>query len=289
MGDTNWSGGAQGAIGGGMAGYQMGGPWGAAAGAGLGGLLGLFTGGESDNDAKTRQMLMDYYNKVNGRQAPTGTAVGADYSNFRQNQSNLISRLEALSAGKGPSLAAEQFKQATDQNMNQQASMANSGRGGPLAAFTAANNMGNLGAQAAQGSAIARTGEELGAFGQLGGAINQGRTSDESMNQFNAQQQNYMTEANIQSRLKTMGMNDQSIASLLGMLQGQNQFQTGKEGGLGPQLMAGGAGMFSMGASQRGQQNANNMMMAQNNMSPGQTSAMGQWPWQTGQVPNYGG
>ena len=252
MGDPNWSQGAQGALGGAATGAAIGSivpgigtGIGAGVGALGGGLLGLFGGG---NDEQTRQMLMDYYNQVVNRQAPQlGQAGQAAYSGFRQNQSDLINRLDALSQGKGPSLAAAQFQQATDRNMSSQAAMANSGRGGPMASLTAANNMGMLGAQAAQGSAIARTGEELGAYGQLGQAIAQGRSADEATNMFNTGQGNQFQMANLEAKLKQMGLNDSAVQGILSGLIGENRIP-----GIGTQLMAGGAGALSQYAAHAG-------------------------------------
>lgn len=273
----NWSQGGQGAVGGALGGAGIGsmfGPVGMGVGAGVGGLLGglggLLGGGESDNDAKHRQMLEEYYKNVLGRQPPqAGPAAQGGYSGFRSNQSDLIARLEALSKGQGPSLAAQQFQQATDRNVSSQQALAAGGRGGPLASFNAANNIGMLGANAAQGSAQARIQEQQMALGMLGQNINAGRGSDESMNQFNAGQQNNTSLANLQARLQSMGMNDQAITQILGQLGGQNAAQNAQPG-LGSQLLAGGAGMFAFGAGQRAQQNAANA----NKPAPGPASSM---------------
>lgn len=252
---TDWTSGGEGALGGAATGASigmMGGPIGAGIGAGIGGLagglIGLFGNG---NDDQTRSMLMDYYNQVKNRQAPQlGAANQSAYSGFRANQSDLINRLDALSRGQGPSLAAQQFQQATDRNVSSQNAMANSGRGGPMAAFTAANNVAGLGAQAAQGSAIARTGEEMNAYGQLGQAIGQGRAADEATNMFNTGQSNQFQLSNLQSKLQTMGYNDQAIRGVIGQLMGLNAQPT-----MGQQLLAGGAGALSTMASHYGQGN----------------------------------
>lgn len=242
---ADWGQGLKGAGGGALAGAGLGGPLGAVIGGGLGLLGGLF-GGESENDSQRRQMLMDLYNRQ-GQAPQAGPASQAGYSGFRENQSALVKRLEALSQGQGPSLAAQQFQQATDRNNAQQMSMAVSGRGGPLAGFNAANNMGVLGAQAAQGSAIARTQEEQMALQQLGLTLHSGREADESMNRFNSGQQNQFALANLDARLKSMGMDDARRLQILQMLGGQNS-----QPGLGDQLLAGGAGLYSLAASQGG-------------------------------------
>lgn len=247
----NWGQGFKGAVGGGLAGAGLGGPVGGVIGAVGGGLAGLLGGGESGNDAKHRSMLMDYYNQVGGgRMAPqAGPAAQSGYSGFRANQSDLIGRLEALSRGQGPSLAAQMFRQTTDRNQAQQAGFANSGRGGPLMAMQAANNMSLLGAQASQGAAGARIAEQNMALGHLGQAITAGRGADESTNQFNAGQQNQMALANLEARLKQMGLDDQTRLQILSQLGGQNQAQMNQPG-IGDQLMAGGAGLYAFGASQ---------------------------------------
>lgn len=241
--DYNWEQGLKGAGGGALGGASFG-PIGAAVGGGIGLLSGFFGGGNDQNN----KMLQEYYNQVNGRQAPqAGPAAQSAYSGFRQNQSDLVSRLEAMANGQGPSLARQQFEQATDRNMRGQQAMAASGRGGPLSQLTAANNMGMLGANAAQGSALARTNEQMQAIGQLGGVIAQGRGADEGTNMFNAGQKNNQSLANLDARLRAMGMNDQARLQILSQLSGN---ANNAQAGMGDQMLAGGAGMFAMGASQ---------------------------------------
>jgi hypothetical protein len=234
MGDPNWGGGLKGAAGGAMSGAGMGSMImpgvGTAVGAGIGGLAGLFGGLFGDNGKdQVQDLLQNYYNSVHNRQAPQ-----ANYSDFRDNQKDLVNRLTALSEGKGPSLAAQQYQQAMDRSMSQQQSMANSGRGGPMSQLTAANNMGMLGAQGAQGSAIARTGEELGALGQLGGVINEGRGADENVN-IN----------NMLAKLKQMGMDDSAAMAAIQGMMGNNA-----QPSQGDQLLAGGAGAMGLAFGQ---------------------------------------
>lgn len=223
MGDYNWGGGAKGAAGGAMIGTAIAPGLGTAIGGGIGFLGGLFGGGD---DEQMKQMLAEYYKQA--MKPPTE----ASYSDFRGNQRDLVGRLEAMSKGQGPSLAAQQFQAATDRNVASQQSMANSGRGGPMAQLTAANNTGMLGAQQAQGSAMARTNEQMGALSQLGGVINQGRNSDENVNL-----------ANLQAR----GMSRQQALQALQMMNGVNQ-----QPGFGDQLLAGGAGAMAMGFGKGG-------------------------------------
>src|SRR5688500_3113323 len=105
----DWEQGLKGAGGGALAGGSIGGPVGAVVGGGLG-LLGGFFGGENENDKRRRDMMMQYYGQ--GVQAPqAGPAAQSAYSGFRSNQSALVSRLEAMANGQGPSLARQQFEQ----------------------------------------------------------------------------------------------------------------------------------------------------------------------------------
>ena len=243
----DWSSGLQGAGGGALAGAAVGGPFGAAIGGGIGLLGGLF-GGQDDAVNKQQQMLQDYYNSVKNQQiAQAGPAATSQYSGFRQNQSDLINRLGAMASGQGPSLAAQQFQQATDQNISQQQAIAASGRGGPMAALTAANNSAGLGAQAAQGAAMGRTAEEMGALSQLGGAIAQGRGADEATNQFNAAQKNSTALANLNAQMQGMSIKDTAMGNSLNM---SNQLAT--QPTMGQQILAGGAGMFALGAGNGG-------------------------------------
>lgn len=224
---------------------------GTAIGAGIGalggGLLSYF-GGSDENDQQ-KQFLQQYRDQILQRQAPqAGPASMAATSGFRANQQNHIGRLEAIASGQGPSLAGEQLKQANERNVANQLSVAQSGRGNPaLANLVAANNIGQLGQSTAQQSAIARIAEQQMALGQLGGAIQGGRGLDEQTAQFNAQQQNFRDQANLEAKLRTMGLNDEAIASIMRQQTTVNNIPT-----LGDQLLAGGIGALGMYAGQRG-------------------------------------
>lgn len=252
----SWSQGGKGAAGGALAGAAVGGPVGAAIGGGVG-LLAGFASSSAPGDSLAKKRLNYLYKNTPDYlgAADAGPTNTADYSGFRANQTGLISRLEAMANGQGPSLARQQFEQATDRNMRSQQAFAASGRGGPMAQLTAANNMGMLGANAAQGSAIARTGEELGAINQLGGVIGQGRAADEGVNTFNAGQKNQMQIQQMDARLRAMGMADQERLQIIAQMQGITQ-AAAQRPGLGDQMLAGGAGMYSMGASQAAQMRA---------------------------------
>lgn len=242
--------GIKGGVGGAMAGFSVGGPLGAVIGGGLG-LLGGFGGGESEQQKANRKRLEDFYNSVRNRDIPqAGPASTGDYSGFRNNQRNLISMLEAQAQGRGPSVAGQQLKAALDQNSAQQQSLAASGRGGPLAAQMAANNIGRLGAQTSQDAATARVAEQATALNQLGLTVHGARGADEEMNRFNAGQKNEVMMGNLAARLKAMGQNDDAILRALGAMSGNANAQAAIPG-LGDQIMAGGAGMFMQGATQR--------------------------------------
>lgn len=188
-----------------------------------------------------------------GRAAPqAGAAALAQTSGFRSNQQELVSRLEALSKGQGPSLAAEQLRQATDRNMSQQASIAQTGRGNAaLAGIQASNMSGALGAQAASDSAAARIQEQQMAFQLLGGAIGQGRGQDQEQSQFNALQTNFRDQFNVEAQLRARGMDDEQIRAIMQM-KTQMALAKGQKGSMGDQLMAGGAGLLAMQGSSGG-------------------------------------
>jgi len=246
----NWSGGASGAAGGAMAGSAFG-PWGTAIGAGVGGLAGLFggDGGQAANDKRWQ----GFYDDVSGRQAPQlGNAAQADYSGFRNNQSALISRLEAMSRGEGPSVSREMLNEATDRNTRGQQAMAQSGRGNAaLAAQNMQNNVGMLGAQAGQSAALGRVQEQNNALQQLGTNIWSGRNSDEEMNRYNTSGRNRRDEFNVGSQMDMYGLNDRArMAAISG--------QQSNQPGMGDQLLAGGAGLAGFLGGQRGNSGGGN-------------------------------
>lgn len=243
------SGAVKGAAGGAAAGTAILPGWGTAIGAVAGGLLGAFGGGD-DNEA----MLDQWRREVAARNAPQiGGAAQAATSGFRSNQANLINRLEALSSGQGPSLAQAQLNEATDRNIASQQSFAQSGRGNQsFANLIAANNIQNLGQSAAQQSVGARIAEQQMALQALGGAIQQGRASDEATNAFNAQQANFIAEANLTAKLKAMGLQDDAILNILAQMRQAQAMPS-----LGDQILAGGSGALGQWASQQAQSKAN--------------------------------
>jgi hypothetical protein len=235
--------GLQGAAGGAMAGAAFG-PWGAAIGGALGGLGGLFGSDPADQQKKYAEQLQKLSAGYGNRAAPqAGAAAQGQYSGFRQNQAGLISQLEAMARGEGPSAAQMQMREAMDRAAGAQSSaMAGAGGRGVNAgaAFrNASNNTAAVQAQGARDTATIRAQEQLNAYGQLGQAINQGRGADENMNQFNAGAQNQMAMANLQAQLQTLGLNDEAQLRALMAAMGAN---TGP--GLGTQILAGGASAF---------------------------------------------
>lgn len=245
--------GLKGAAGGAMTGAALGSVVpgvGTAIGAGVGGiaggLLGLFGGGKDDEQ---KRLLEEYRRQVMDRQAPQiAPASQAATSDFRTNQQALTGRLEAIANGTGPSLAAEQMRDATDRNMAQQSSIAQSGRGNAtLANIVAANNSANFGQQAARTGMMGRLAEEQMANQQLSSTLQGARGQDEQTGQFNAQQQNFANQANLEAKLRTMGLNDQAILNIMQQVNGINAKPT-----IGEQLLAGGTGALGMFAANRG-------------------------------------
>ncbi len=243
----SWSQGGQGAIGGAMTGAALGSivpgvgtGLGALAGGVLGGLGGMFgDDGASAYQDQFKQLAAQYA----GMQAPQmGPASQAGYSDFRSNQAGLIAQLEAMAAGNGPSAATMQMREAMDRAAGAQASAA-AGAGGRgvnagAALRQATNNTAALQAQSARDTGLMRVQEQLGATQQLGNVIAQGRGADEGVNTFNAAQQNTQAQANLEAKLRTLGISSQAQLNAL-------MAAAGVAGpGFGTQLLAGGASAF---------------------------------------------
>jgi len=278
---ADWGGAGKGALGGAATGATIGsvaGPYGAAIGGVIGGigggLAGLFGGddGGAEQAAQEQQKrLEEFRQKLLGRQdLQLGPAAQGVTSDFRTSQQGLIDRLDALSKGQGPSLAGEQLKQATDRNMAQQQSIAQSGHGNAtLANLVAANNSQNLGQAAAQQAAIARIVETQAATQQLGQVSGQARAQDEQASQFNAQQRNFQAQANLEAKLKMMGLSDSAITSIMsqqGSLIGQQAAIAGRPT-MGDQIFAGGVGALGQWAGNRNASKA--AAMGQNQAATG--------------------
>lgn len=226
----------QGAAGGGMGGFAVGGPLGGAIGAGLGGLVTLFGGGGSRDKYQSQlQGLADTY----GGRDPYQAAQAGE-SSFRGNQQSLVDQLTAMGNGTAPSLAEAQLRSATDRNVRQaQALSAGSGPNAALAQFRAQNAQAGMGAQAAQDAASARIAEQQAALNQLGLVLQGARGQDQSLGQFNAEQLN-------QAQQFQRGLNDSSQLAALGMLGDQVSQPT-----LGERLLAAGGGALGQFAANR--------------------------------------
>lgn len=236
----------KGGAGGALAGSAFG-PWGTAIGGVAGGLLGLFGGG--DPGQQYRDQLNAYAGMAGNRVAPQmGAAAQGGLSSFRGNQQGLVDTLEARSRGEGPSMAAAQLAAAQDRG-NRQAQAFAAGNTGPNAAlsqFQAQNMMGMNQAQSSQDAAQARIQEIYNAQNQLGLVLQGARGADEDMSRFNAGQMNQRDLANLEAKLRTMGLNDQAVLQALSQAGGLAGQPT-----LGDQLLAGGAGMGAFAATQR--------------------------------------
>lgn len=238
---ANWNQGAQGALGGAAAGAAFG-PWGAGIGAAIGGLGGLFGGGGSDV-SEYQEMLKQLAAGYGRRTAPqAGPAAQAANSQFRGNQQKLIAFQEAQMRGEGPSAAQNLMLAATDRTRAGMAAEARSAGGRGVNAGAAMRNAMNTGAglqaQANQDIGTIRAQEQLAAAQQLGGNLNSARGFDQQTSQFNAGAMNQMAQANLEAKLRTLGLNDQAqLQALMAAMGGE----ASKGPGLGSQILAGGA------------------------------------------------
>jgi hypothetical protein len=80
---------------------------------------------------------------------------------------------------------------------------------------------------------------------QLAGTLQGARGADEANSQFNAQQQNFANQSDLEAKLRTMGLNDQAILNIMSQISGVNAKPT-----LGDQLLAGGIGALGSYAGQ---------------------------------------
>lgn len=237
-----------------------------AGGGAIGGVLGAFGVGTGSPAADAlnadRDRMNAFEREVAGRQVPLlGQAAQGGVSDFRGDQRDLVSRLQALASGRGPSLAQEQLRQGVDRATSQQYAMAAGARGNAgLAQRNAMNAAGMLQSQAAGQGAMARAAEQLGALSQLGTATGQGRAMDDSMAQFNAGQSNQFSLANQAAQLEAERMRDAARLQAMGAASQYGQqamqqpnfwdklgaFQQGIastiRGGMGPSGMPQGAG-----------------------------------------------
>lgn len=127
----------------------------------------------------------------------------------RGQSQRLISALQAQAAGQGPSLAMNQYGQASDLAMKQAAGAVASQRGinPALAARTAAYTRGNMMQEAARGSAMLRAQEQLSAQQQLAGAIQAQRGQDSALAQLSAAGLQGQTAQQLQAQMQAQNIN----------------------------------------------------------------------------------
>jgi len=156
--------------------------------------------------------------------------AGLRGSDFRGGQQDLLKQLQAQSRGQGPSLAAMQAQQAGNQGLMAQRAMAASAAPGQqgLAARQAAQQGANITGSIAGQSAMGRAQEQLGALGQLGGALGQFRQQDIGQMSVNDQARNEMLRQELQNAgmqqqggIAQQQSRDQQLATLLGQPQQQ--------------------------------------------------------------------
>lgn len=158
---------------------------------------------QEDRD-RLQGMLDGHSPYVNGAATSQGGQVGQDP--WQSGWASLIQQLQDQAAGRGPSLAVQQYQRASGDAMAQQTALARGGRtaGG---ARQAAQNLGAVQQGMASGSAMARTQEQMGAIGQLGGALSGAGNAQyqrdalqaqlaQQNNQFNASAQNQVNAQN---------------------------------------------------------------------------------------------
>lgn len=162
--------------------------------------------------------LAGYLQGVDSRVAPhVGTYQTAHGSAFRGDQAELVDQLQRRAAGQD-SVAELQARQGMDAANAQQRSMMAGARptNAAMAMQLGSQGMANA-AMGIQGqAAIARAQEALGATGQLGNVLAQGRGADEQLNMWNAGQQNQRKSQQAQMNQQQMGLDDAARAGYLG-------------------------------------------------------------------------
>jgi hypothetical protein len=253
---ADWNQGFQGATGGAMTGATLGSVvpglgtgLGALAGGVIGGIAGLWGDNPQSQYRKQLEQLATKYGRMQAPQA--GPAQTAGLSGFRQNQAGLVSQLEAMGRGEGPSAAQIQMREAMDRAAGAQSSAA-AGAGGRgvnagAALRGAMNNTAAIQAQGARDTATMRAQEQFQALQQLGQVLGQGRAADEQVGMFNAGQQNDMAQANLQAAMQTLGISTEAeLKAVLAAMGGAGP-------GLGTQIMAGGASALPFLLQRQGQ------------------------------------
>lgn len=148
----------------------------------------------------------------------------------------LIDQLRAQSEGRGPSLAEQQYRRASGDNMAQQAALARGGRS-LGAGRQAAQNMGSISQGLASGVAEARTREQLGAQQALNSVIGGASQSTFARDQLNSQ-------AYMQTLAAQLGLSVSELNALMGNAQSNSQGAIGTLGAAATGI----GGLFSGGA-----------------------------------------
>ncbi len=193
---------AWGGLAGGGTGFLSGGP----AGALVGGASGYYKGGQGGGGSGGGNQWTGEAGYTDQLNQLAGAYGGQQAAQAGSSQAGLIAQLQAGAAGKGPSAAALQMREAMDRAAGAQASAA-AGAGGRgvnqgAALRNASNNTAAIQAQGARDTGVMRSNEQLQAIQQLLAA----RGQDMQLNQFNAQQQNQMTQQNRQSQLQALAL-----------------------------------------------------------------------------------
>jgi hypothetical protein len=189
---------------------------------------GGWTGGAGRNDftvpgAQGRDQLYGQLaHGAMGQTAPqVGPAAQIGPSGFAGQQDALGKYLMSQATGQGPSLAQQQYQQASDAGFRQQLAMAAGARPGDaaMAARLASQNIGTQQQGLAAGLAQAGTQERMAAAGQAANVLGQGRQQDYQQGAFNAGAQNQFGMANAQMQQQQLGMNNDQLARLLALQQ----------------------------------------------------------------------
>lgn len=172
---------------------------------------------------RVRQEQIGQANQMNAAQIdPAAQAraaqLGRQDAEFRGGQTQLMGQLQEQAAGRGPSLAAGQLREATDRNIAQQAGMAAS-QGGSSAVQQRqlASGAAQANQQAGRDAAQMRIQEQLAARQQLQGVTQTGREQD--INVANAQAQLQQ-----QTALANQAAINARAGQQAGFQQGANQF-----------------------------------------------------------------
>ena len=177
----------------------------------------------------------DYMKQLSGFMGqgnPYMQASQVGQSGYKGDMDEYLRRLKGISQGAG-GVAAEQYKAAAGQGMQQAASIAASGRGNPAMAARQAQQANSQITQGlAQGSAMAQMQEQQAALGQYGGALNMADQSQFGRDSMNAQLKQQGAMANQQAWLQMlqakMGMSAEQAQNFLQYYQAMIAQQQGQ-------------------------------------------------------------